>query len=78
MLQNWQSGMWLHFGGTLTLKSDDGRGAGAGGRYMSACTRGQDGGGGYMWARITGGRTVRVGKNCAIAPLLILLLVGNV
>ena len=64
--------MWLHFGGTLTLKSDDGRGAGAGGRYMSACTRGQDGGGGYMWARITGGQELR---NCL---LLMLLLVGNV
>ena len=59
--------MWLHFGGTLTLKSDDGRGAGAAAsRPWYMYTPGQDDL--YMWARITGGGlTVRVGKNCAIA-----------
>ena len=71
MLWNWQSGMWLHFGGTLTLKSDDGRGAGAaaaGPWYMNA--PGQDGGGrGYNVpgtctpGQDIGGRSVHVGKN---------------
>ena len=70
MLWNRQSGMRDHFGGTLTLKSDDGRGAGV--LVDGTCPRGQDGGGGYMWARITCGQELR---NC---PLLMLLLVGNV
>ena len=76
--------MWDHFGGTLTLKSDDG-----GGRvvevdtvdtwHMSVYAR-------TCWTQLHVGKnygwttwSVRLGKNCAIAPaLLMLLLVGNV
>ena len=74
--------MWTHFGGALTLRSDDGRGrvAMVDGGYMSVYMGGVgrrwvpervrlDTAATYMWpARITGGRRVRVGKNCPIAP----------
>ena len=65
--------MWLHFGGTLTLKSDDGRGAGAG---HGTCTPGQNRvhvGRNYGGVEGTCGLELR---NCPL--LLMVLLVGNV